>query len=186
MKLSGRYLLASDYFTPKVQRVGATMIIRMGLIGLAALLDESLLKTMFIIIALIIESLVFTFCNSTDPGYFNGCKRRPCDLSLVPLSQRKADMKEGASVCDRLRPAPQNVRSYCSICYTEPPLRAQHCSVCDRCVCQFDHHYFFFGKPKIHQKLNAYVVSELNNNTIYCYRDFWITSSASRMRRRKE
>ena len=148
MKLSGRYLLASDYFTPKVQRVGATMIIRMGLIGLAALLDESLLKTMFIIIALIIESLVFTFCNSTDPGYFNGCKRRPCDLSLVPLSQRKADMKEGASVCDRLRPAPQNVRSYCSICYTEPPLRAQHCSVCDRCVCQFDHHYFFFGKPK--------------------------------------
>ena len=54
-------------------------------------------------------------------------------------------MLPGASVNDRLRPAPKNLKSYCTICCVLPPLRAQHCPVADCCVAQLDHHYLFFG-----------------------------------------
>lgn len=46
---------------------------------------------------------------------------------------------------DRIPVAPATLRCFCELCNTHVPLRSQHCSICNRCVAQFDRHELLCG-----------------------------------------
>ena len=142
MRPSSRWLLSAA--SPRLRRLAVSLFLRGALLLLATRI-RSPLDDVWTVIVLIVEVLMFGFFASSDPGWLTEGARPPHAVSLTPLSNRESDLRPGASVNDRRRPAPRNLRSYCSICCVLPPLRAQHCPVCDCCVAQFDHHYFFFG-----------------------------------------
>nr|GLL45330.1 protein S-acyltransferase 24-like isoform X1 [Ipomoea trifida] len=76
--------------------------------------------------------VLFYMCSSKDPGYIS--------MSLRDLQNIKDD--EPLLKNDVYHPAllAGNWSQLCSTCKIVRPLRAKHCSTCDRCVEQFDHH----------------------------------------------
>ncbi|CAH9098660.1 unnamed protein product [Cuscuta europaea] len=76
--------------------------------------------------------VMFYKCSSNDPGYIRVSLRDSHDTKDdEPLL--KVEVNHPALVAG-------NWSQLCSTCKIVRPLRAKHCSTCDRCVEQFDHH----------------------------------------------
>nr|GMC58620.1 protein S-acyltransferase 24 [Ipomoea batatas] len=76
--------------------------------------------------------VMFYRCSSNDPGYIRMSLHDSHDTKDdEPLL--KLEMNHPALVAG-------NWSQLCSTCKIVRPLRAKHCSTCDRCVEQFDHH----------------------------------------------
>nr|GMC65140.1 protein S-acyltransferase 24 [Ipomoea batatas] len=76
--------------------------------------------------------VMFYRCSSNDPGYIRMSLHDSHDTKdYEPLL--KLEMNHPALVAG-------NWSQLCSTCKIVRPLRAKHCSTCDRCVEQFDHH----------------------------------------------
>jgi len=112
---------------------------------------------------IVIEIFAYLFVQSSDPGYVGagasgqGVAVSSEDLGdeqddltvgqaasspLVPLEWSRRAWKPGAGIDDRLPAAPPTLKAWCTVCQLSPPLRSQHCTICDRCVAQYDHHNF--------------------------------------------
>lgn len=107
-----------------------------------------------IIVLLTFEIISYAAVQSSDPGYVTACLGIPSESSemldnyrnpLVPLEWDRKAWKPGPGIDDRLPPAPDELRAWCEICRISPPLRAQHCRVCNRCVSQYELHNFLCG-----------------------------------------
>ncbi|KAI5679630.1 hypothetical protein M9H77_00857 [Catharanthus roseus] len=76
--------------------------------------------------------VLFYRCSSKDPGYIKMSARHTRDMKDdEPLL--KIEINNPALLAG-------NWSQLCSTCKIVRPLRAKHCSTCDRCVEQFDHH----------------------------------------------
>lgn len=76
--------------------------------------------------------VLFYRCSSKDPGFIsmniNGPEHIKDDDPLLKIEISNSALLEG------------NWSQLCATCKIVRPLRAKHCSTCDRCVEQFDHH----------------------------------------------
>lgn len=76
--------------------------------------------------------VMFYRCNRKDPGYIKVSMRDAQNMKDdEPLL--KVEIENPALVAG-------NWSQLCITCKIVRPLRAKHCSICDRCVEQFDHH----------------------------------------------
>ncbi|KAM0974353.1 hypothetical protein ACFX2C_017545 [Malus domestica] len=79
--------------------------------------------------------VLFYRCSSKDPGYIrmnvHDSQNMKDDVRIEPLL--KIEINNPALLAG-------NWSQLCATCKIVRPLRAKHCSTCDRCVEQFDHH----------------------------------------------
>lgn len=76
--------------------------------------------------------ILFYWCSSKDPGYIRRSVHDPQSMKDdEPLL--KVEINNPALLAG-------NWSQLCATCKIVRPLRAKHCSTCDRCVEQFDHH----------------------------------------------
>ncbi|KAK1418450.1 hypothetical protein QVD17_27595 [Tagetes erecta] len=75
--------------------------------------------------------ILFYRCSCKDPGFIKPNRNESKDTTDEPLL--KIDILDPALVAG-------NWSQLCATCKIVRPLRAKHCSTCERCVEQFDHH----------------------------------------------
>uniref|UniRef100_A0A7C8ZPB0 S-acyltransferase n=1 Tax=Opuntia streptacantha TaxID=393608 RepID=A0A7C8ZPB0_OPUST len=75
---------------------------------------------------------MFYRCNRKDPGYIK--------MNMIDAQNMKDDEPLLKSEIENPALVAGNWSQLCITCKIVRPLRAKHCSICDRCVEQFDHH----------------------------------------------
>ena len=113
------------------------------MLGLAVAFGYEPRAIFFVLLA--IELSLYAAVHTSDPGYIeipSGTVGGEENEGLVELEWSRRAWKPGAGIDDRLPAAPPTLKVWCSICEVSPPLRSQHCDVCNRCVAQFEQHNF--------------------------------------------
>jgi len=64
------------------------------------------------------------------------------------LKEVKQMQFERDDICLRMRRPPLqiNLKRLCTTCLIMRPPKASHCSICDQCVYEFDHHCWYVNK----------------------------------------